>query len=240
MLYYISVCIITALAGIAHGVCGFGAGIVMMTVLPSFFSISQSAAIVGVVCIALTSLMILRYRKHVSPRKVILPLIVYSAASAAAIHFSSAVDQALLKRAFGVFLLVLAAYHFMPSRKQHAKWSLPVSIAAWVFSGVCSGLFSVGGPLMVLYYLSHTDSKEEYLGTTELLFLISHFVNAYMRVRDGILTPALTPAILMCVVCICAGLFIANRIVDKTDGDKLKNIVYIGVTVSGAVNLLGL
>ena len=89
MLYYISVCIITVLAGIAHGVCGFGAGIVMMTVLPSFFSISQSAAIVGVVCIALTSLMILRYRKHVSPRKVILPLIVYSAASAAAIHFSS-------------------------------------------------------------------------------------------------------------------------------------------------------
>ena len=45
MLYYISVCIITVLAGIAHGVCGFGAGIVMMTVLPSFFSISQSAAL---------------------------------------------------------------------------------------------------------------------------------------------------------------------------------------------------
>lgn len=239
MFEYISFGVIALLAGLAQGVCGFGAGILMMMVLPLFFSISRAAAISGVVSLTLTLLMILRYRKHVSVKKVIAPLIVYALSSALAISFSSRVDQQLLKRIFGGFLIVLTAYHFLLSKKQPKAWSLPVCVAAWAFSGACSGLFSVGGPLMVLYYLAHTDSKEEFLGTTEMLFFVNLVLSAYLRVKGGILTSELLPLIGLGIVCMMAGLYIANRIIDRIDGARLKNIVYIGVGISGIINLFG-
>ena len=102
MVEYISFAVITLLAGLAQGVCGFGAGILMMMVLPLFFSISRSAAGAGIVSLVVTLLMIIRYRKQISIKKVIAPLLVYSACSALAIHFSSSFDQQLLKRLFGV------------------------------------------------------------------------------------------------------------------------------------------
>ncbi len=238
MVEYISFAVITLLAGLAQGVCGFGAGILMMMVLPLFFSISRSAAVAGIVSLALTLLMIIRYRKHISIKKAIVPLLVYSLCSALAIHFSSRVDQQLLKRLFGVFLILLTAHHFLFSKKQPKAWSLPVCVAAWAFSGVCSGLFSVGGPLMVLYYLSHTDSKEEFLGTTEVLFFINLLLSAYLRARSGILTADLLPLCALGIVCTMVGLYIANRIIDRIDGARLKNIVYAGVGISGVINLL--
>ncbi len=239
MIEYISFGIIALLAGLAQGVCGFGAGILMMMVLPLFLSISRAAAVSGAVSLALTLLMIIRYRRHVSVRKVVVPLLVYALFSALAIRFSSSVDQQLLKRIFGGFLIALTAYHFLLSKKQPKAWSLPVCAAAWAFSGACSGLFSVGGPLMVLYYLSSTDSKEEFLGTTELLFFVNLVLSAYLRVRNGILTAELLPLVGLGTACMMAGLYAANRIIDRIDGAKLKNIVYIGVGLSGIINLLG-
>ena len=47
MIEYISFGIIALLAGLAQGVCGFGAGILMMLVLPLFLSISRAAAVSG-------------------------------------------------------------------------------------------------------------------------------------------------------------------------------------------------
>ena len=89
MVEYISFAVITLLAGLAQGVCGFGAGILMMMVLPLFFSISRSAAVAGIVSLVVTLLMIIRYRKQISIKKVIAPLLVYSASSALAIHDAS-------------------------------------------------------------------------------------------------------------------------------------------------------
>lgn len=237
MVEYISFSIVALLAGLAQGVCGFGAGILMMMVLPLFLSISRAAAVSGIVSLALTMLMVLRYRKHISIKKVIVPLIVYALCSALAIRFSSRVDQQLLKRIFGGFLIVLTSYHFLLAKKQPKAWSLPLCVAAWAFSGACSGLFSIGGPLMVLYYLVHTDSKEEFLGTTETLFFVNLSMSAYLRVRGGILTADLLPLVGLGIACMMAGLYTANRIIDRIDGARLKNTVYIGVGISGIINL---
>ena len=132
---------------------------------------------------------------------------------------------------------MLTVHHFVSSKKQPKAWSLPVCVAAWAFSGACSGLFSVGGPLMVLYYLAHTDSKEEFLGTTEVLFFVNLCLSAYLRARNGILTADLIPLCVLGTACTMAGLYAANRIIDRIDGVKLKNIVYIGVGISGLINL---
>ena len=240
MAEYIVIFIFAVISGIAQGVCGFGAGVIMMIILPYFFSISQSAGIAGLISMALIVLMVIRYRKHIRMKNVIPPVILYAAVSATAIHFSPMVDQVLLKRLFGAFLIFITLYHFFLDKKSSVKkWPVPVSIAAIIFSGACSGLFSVGGPLMVIYYMAHTDSKEEFLGTTEMLFMLNLILSTYLRIRNGIIVAAHIPYILVGIAAISIGFVLANKIVDKVDGRRLKNIVYAGVGISGILNLFG-
>ncbi len=236
---YILICFVTVLAGLAQGVCGFGAGILSMMALPHYFPMTRAAGISGAVSLALTLLMVIRYRKHVNVKKMLLPLLVYAGCSALAIRFGTRLDQAVLKRVFGGFLICLTLYHFLLSKKEVKEWNAPLCVAAWAFSGACSGLFAVGGPLMVLYFISHTDSKEEFLGTTELLFCVNLVSNTFLRVKSGIISSAELPLILVCIVCVGMGLFIANKIVERVNGQMLKNIVYVGVGISGIINLLG-
>lgn len=236
---YVFISVMAVLAGLSQGVCGFGLGILMMLSLPMYFPMSRAAGIAGCVSLMLTLMMVLRYRKHLNVKKMIVPLIVYAACSALAISFAPRVDQELLKRIFGVFLILLTLYHFLLSKCEAKKWSLPLCVAAWAFSGACSGLFSVGGPLMVIYFISNTDSKEEFLGTAELLFFINLILSTFLRIKNGVITAELLPIIALCAVGAACGLLIANKIVDRIDGVKLKNIVYIGVGISGILNLFG-
>ena len=104
---------------------------------------------------------------------------------------------------------------------------------------MCSGLFAVGGPLMAVYYLANTDSKEEYLATIETLFLLNNIWSSYVRIRNGIVTAAELPVILFGSVFILLGFLIANRVVDKLDDWRMGFAVYTAVGVSGILNLLG-
>ena len=209
--------------------CGFGAGIILMIALPFYYPLSQAAGVSCIMNIALIAAMVYRYRKHINLRKVILPLLLYSTVATAAIRLAPYVDQALLKRCFGGFLILLALYHFFLHGKDHGKWNVWVSAAAIIFSGVCSGLFAVGGPLMAVYYLANTDSKEEYLATIETLFLLNNIWSSYVRIRNGIVTSADLPVILFGSVFILLGFLIANRVVDKLDDRRMVFAVYTAV-----------
>ena len=50
--------------GLVMGVTGFGAGMVIMMALPVFYSLTESAALTGIVCTVLNAQMAIRYWKH--------------------------------------------------------------------------------------------------------------------------------------------------------------------------------
>lgn len=227
-------------AGIFQGITGFGAGIISMLALPAMFPVTQAAGISGAVCLSLTASMVIKYRKYINFRKAIFPTILYTFLSAVAIRFSAGLDQALMKRALGGFLILLSLYYLFVKRDGSKKLSLPVSILFTAVSGACDGLFSIGSPLMVIYYLSQTDSKEEYLGTIQFLFMTCLIYNLFARIHNGILRPMHIPIIILGVLCIASGLFIANRLADRINEERLKKISYVGIGFAGLINLLGL
>ena len=92
---------------------------------------------------------------------------------------------------------------------------------------------------MVIYYLSQTDSKEEYLGTIQTLFCVTLICNNVLRVYNGILGLVHVPYILIGALSILGGFVLANKIVDRLDGEKLKKITYVVIGISGLLNLIG-
>ncbi len=225
-------------AGILQGVTGFGAGIVMMMVLPSLFPLNQAAGVSCAIAIVLSLSMFWRYRKYIELKKVLWPAILYVAVSGISIVFSTMVNQAVMKKVFGVFLILLSAYYLFFNKAQEKELNLLVSVIFIAVSGACDGLFGIGGPLMVLFFLGQTHSKEEYLGSIQAVFLVNLVYGTMMRMFNHILTPWHLPYIGIGMACILAGLMIANKIVDRMDGEKIKKITYVVIGISGILNVI--
>lgn len=230
---------IALLAGLVQGVTGFGSGTVQMMILPWFFPLNEAAGISGVVCCSLTAVLFFRYRKYVKAKKVILPILLYTIGSYCSISFSTTVDQALMKRMMGVFLICLSVYFLFFQKKKMEKVGFVTAAVFSVISGISDGLFSIGGPLMVILFLARSDSKEEYLGNTQAHFFVTLVINCILRVRSGIITTVHLPFMLIGIACIWLGGWIAGFIADRINGEQLRKLVYICVGLAGVVNIIG-
>lgn len=229
---------ISFMAGLIGGVSGFGAGTMQMMVLPWFFPLNVAAGISGVICCTLTAGLFWRYRKHVKPKKVILPILFYATGSFCAISFSAYVDQAFMKKVMGVFLIFLSIYFLFLQKKKVNRVGAVTAVIFSVVSGVCDGLFSIGGPLMVILFLARSESKEEYLANTQLHFFVTLVINCLIRFHNGIISAVHAPYMLVGIVMILVGGMVANRIADRINAEQLRKIVYVCVGISGVINLL--
>lgn len=224
-------------AGILQGVTGFGAGIVIMMVLPSLFPLNQAAGVSGCICLALCLMMAWNYRRHTRLGKVVFPAALYLLTSGVSIYFSTMVNQEMMKKIFGVFLVVLSGYYLFFNKGQDKKLGKALSWAFIIVSGVCDGLFGIGGPLMVIYYLGQSDSKEEYLGNIQTLFSINLVYGTGLRISNHILGAEHLPCVCVGILCILGGLTAARRMVDRLDGGKIRKVTYGVIGISGVLNM---
>ena len=237
---YPSVLFTALLAGTVQGVTGFGGGIITMLIFPCFFSIPLGAGITGSLGIALCASMVIRYRKEVNVKMAVLPALLYITVSTFVISYSMSVDQATIKKVFGGFLVLLSVYYLFISKSvQNRKLGVAVSIFCIAISAACDALFGIGGPLMVLYFMSMTRSTHEYLGTMQLFFWVNSMYNTAFRFYKGILLPEHLVFIAFGVVGILVGGAIAGRIVDKLNIATMRKLIYVMIGVSGVINLIG-
>ena len=89
---------ICLLGGLTHGTCGFGCGIFAMLGFSAYLPVPQAAAVTSIINLGLTLPMVLRYRKHLTLRRIVLPYLVYTVTAVLIIRVSAHLDGALLKR----------------------------------------------------------------------------------------------------------------------------------------------
>lgn len=231
--------LVSVIAGLVQGVTGFGSGIVLMMLLPVFYALPQAAGISIAICVFLNASMVATYRKYVNISKIVPPAVLYLIVCFFAMKFSTSVDQHLMKKIFGGFLLALSVYYLCIAKNTKTKeLSLPVSIVFIVISALCDVFFGIGGPLMVLYFMSQTKDKQEYLGTITAFFLINGIYNTILRLMNGILSVQYGIVIGVGIVGIVLGGYLGKKIVNRLNGELLKKIVYVTIGISGALNLI--
>ena len=234
---YIVFVLTVLLAGFIQGIAGFGSGPIQMMTYPLFWALPVAAAISVSISVPLNLDMMLKYRQELQWKKVLLPTIPYMVICSAAIRLSQQADRVVMKKVFGVFLILLALYYLFFHQDLKTPMNLPKAIVYIVISALCDAFFGIGGPLMVLYFLSETASTKEYLGTVAAFFFINGVYNTGYRIFRGILTLEQLPYIAVGILVILAGVTIAHRLVDKMDDHLLKRIIYVMIGVSGVVNL---
>lgn len=133
----------------------------------------KASALSTLVTLYLTVSLAWKFHRHVQISLLILPLAVFIACTTASLQLATMLDTRNLSVLFGGFLIILSIYFIRFSDRVRLKPSPVTAAVCSGLSGLCSGMFGIGGPPMVVYYLSVLgNSKELYLATTQMYFCV--------------------------------------------------------------------
>ena len=111
-------------------------------------------------------------------------------------------------------------------------------MAAGAVSGFCGGLFNIGGPPMVAYFLSVTDDKEKYNATLQMFFTINtvsvFLIHVFQGHVSGAMLPLVGAALAGTAVGTAVGMFLFRRLTMT----GIKKVVYIFMMCAGSYLLL--
>lgn len=147
------------------------------------------------------------------------------------------VDNAALKKVLGVTLILVSLWFFFFSSKVHLPASMSVQLSMGTLSGLMGGLFAMQGPPAVIYFISASRTKEEYIALTQWYFLVGNIMMTFFRAGNGFVTPVVLKLWAVAVPGVLAGLWIGGKVYSRIDIALLRKIVYAFLAVAGVVAL---
>ena len=226
------------LAGLVQGLTGFGTGIILMIFLPSILPMDQSAGVAALIPMVSIAIMVHHYRHAIHLKRLIWPFLVYATVASLSIRLGEVMDVQVLKLMLGGLLVALSIYFLLNKSAGDRHYPLPVVIVFTVISGFFNGLFGIGGPLMALYFLSLSRSKEEYMASIQTFFLIDMTYVTLYRVANHILTLNTVPIIALGVVGAVLGTTLANHLLNRMNLDLIRRVIYVFIGCAGIFYLI--
>lgn len=229
--------IVSIVSGLIQTVTGFGAGIVLLLFLSYVFSVTESSAITQAVCIALSLTLSLKYKDKINLSLVFLPATAYIAMSYVAIRNVQAINIKVLTASFGGFLILLSLFLAFLSKRVRIKSDYKAAIICGGISGLCAGLFGIGGPLMALYYYSTLDDRIVYISSIQFFFFLTGAFNLLARAFHHFYTIQMVPLIFVGIIGILIGKYYGINVSGRLNAEKLKKTIYSFVGVSGVITI---
>jgi len=210
----------------------------MMLIMPYFFDMIAAPAVTSAITVGLSLTLAWKFRKYIKLNICLFPTIIYLVFSIASINLAKELNLEYISLAFSVFLILLAIYFNVFSERISLQATRKTAAVCAMISGITSGLFGIGGPLMAVYFISAIEDKKSYIGTIQFLFAFTNIINLLMRIANGIYTLDLLPATILGFAGITIGKIVGLRILDKINPVRIKKLVYAFVGISGLLSLL--
>lgn len=220
-----------------------GASTVAVAMFAAVLPAKSSTATLLLLLIVGDMMALLIYRRHADWRALVrlAPAVLTGLVCGAV--FLWLADDAGVRRAIGVILLVLIAFTlWLRRRRTDASTFSPAAARAmsWGYGslgGFTTMVANAGGPVMSMYFLARGFSVKAFLGTSAWFFAIINLVKVPIAVGLGLITPhtIALDAVLAPVVLVggLLGWLIAGRI-----PQRVFEIAVLVLTVVGAAYLL--
>lgn len=229
----------TFLGGLVQGISGFAFGIVFIAIMQNFMPYTELLALSALLCIVMLAVNAFLYRKHIVWRWLPLPLAINFVFVMGALRFLKyTASFPYWHKLLGVVFILLSLYLYFWQQKLQIRPTLRNALLFCGTGGIMTGLFGMGGPPMVLYFLAIANDKEQYLSTSQMFFFFTVLYEFAGRwLNDMVHTSTLQYAAIG-VGAVLLGLWIGNRIFRYIDVKLLKSIIYGIMFVNGWYMLL--
>ena len=242
LLQYIYYCVCLVLIGIGAGfvqrVSGFGLGIFAMVFLPHFLPAQSAAAISCLFSCVTSTYNSICYRKAIAYRTA-LPMVAAALVTIPlAVYFSKKISGNSFSVLLGAVLILLSLYFLAFHKRIKMAPTARNGVLAGMIGGTLNGLFSTGGPPIVLYLSCATTNKEVYFATIQFYFCFTNLYATAMRLVNGMIDGRILLFAAIGVIGCMAGDGIGRIVFNKLDSEKLKRIIYMGMIISGVMMFL--
>lgn len=167
---YVLVALIALVGSFVQAASGFGYAIICMALWPLLLPFRTASIIEVLTAFAMVVYIALKLRKSINWRVLLWPVLTSMAASTLGVFTLMASTESLLRRILGGVLICLGVYFIFFSDRLRLRPTRLTGMIAGLVSGFCGGLFNIGGPPMVAYFLAVTDDKLEYNATLQCYF----------------------------------------------------------------------
>ena len=220
-------------------VCGFGMGIVAIVILPYLIgSHTQTAAYTNMLSAVSSVWVAYKFREHAKLR-LIVPLLAGSfCATFLTVRLSKGASFDLLEKILGGVLLVMSLYFLFFKGKIKIRPCIRNGVLTGACGGVLNGLFSTGGPPIVLYLLGTTEGHIEYLATIQAYFAFNNIYATSIRLLNGQITAGMMPGLAGGLLGMALGIILGDRAEKNIPDEMFLKLIYILMAFSGVMMLV--
>ena len=220
-------------ANFVQAVTGFGGGPISMP--PSMALVGAQDAKAAVTCILwLTCLFIsVREIKNIDLKQLGIILCGMVPGVLVGMWLFTTLPLRILMLIYGIVVVLIGAKRlFFPTQKELPK---PVRILALILSGLMQGMFTSGGPFLVIYAVSAIPDKNRFRATLSTVWTV---INTYMVGRmifAGMYAGEAKMLTIYSLIPVALAIFTGKKVADRLDRELFLKVVYALLIVSGVL-----
>jgi uncharacterized membrane protein YfcA len=224
-------------AYVLRGMSGFGAGLVATPLLAFVLPMSIVVPVTALVVFVLFIMLTLRDRHQVlwdEFRRLVWPTL---AGVAAGLYLFTLLDNRLMLKLLGGFLLAYAAYMLltqwlgMAQLRLSTRWAWPLGFAGAFIDSLFGG---GGGTLVVIYMHARGAGKAEFKATLAVLWFVEMIARISGYTLAGYYTPSTLGLVAAMLPFMLLGTWVGEKINARVSQETFTRILAVMLLLSGA------
>ncbi len=216
-----------------QAVTGFGGGPIAMPPSMALVGVGTAkAAVTGILwltCIVVS----VRGIKHIDLKQLGIILAGMAPGVLVGMWLFATLPLKILMLIYGIIVILIGVKRlFFPGKEDLPK---PVRIMALILSGLMQGMFTSGGPFLVIYAVSAIPEKDRFRATISTVWAV---INTYMvgqMIYNGMYTETEISLVAFSMIPVALAIYIGGKVAGKLDRERFLKVVYALLVVSGAL-----
>ena len=230
---YAVIFISAVLASVIHSTMGFGSPLVLLNVLPLYFTLTKSVAVMQVSLIVLNIYFFIRYREKVD-LKVLVPALIPAAVLGLVFTlWSVSLESDVLYICLGAVFILLSVYELAFSGRVEVKPSKRMGFLMGSCSGITNAFFGIAGPPVVMYLVPATEDNLGYFATSQAFFFLSSVPCLIGRLVSGVYDRGDIPVLICLIVGLLLGSVVGIKVLKKIESKVFRKLVYGFIGING-------
>lgn len=172
MTSYVVIFFIILIGSTIHGATGFGFSLFVMPLLTLLLPVKTTTIVVLNLVFILVTIIFFRMKKHINIQLIKYVILGTISGRTAGFLILERLNNDILQTLLGIVLIIISIYFIFYSTTIKTRPTMLKGIVAGIISGILGGIFNVGGPPLVLFFLSATEDKKEYQASLQAVFMI--------------------------------------------------------------------
>lgn len=223
---YFGVCLILFLAGVTHGISGFGSVLVSIPLLVIFLDIKIVIPLANLAAVSMTVMLFIQLRRQFDWKK-IYPLIAGATPGIVmGVFLLKRWDRVVIHWIMGVMLIGFSLYSLLlqPSAKKIRQgWAYPFGF----LSGCLGGAFGTPGPPVIVYTALQAWSKDQIKVTLQGFFFLSGLMIAFSHTLSGLVTVSVLRFYAVGLLAMILGTYLGSRLYGFIREEDYRKIILV-------------